>query len=275
MRLRGAAAVVTGASSGIGEALALELARRGASVVVAARREEPLRRLCERIGTGADRVVADVTRPGAGEEIVGACIERHGRLDVIVNNAGAGAADLLEDSSVDGLRALLEVNALGAAEVTLAACPHMRRAGGGRIAFVASQYGRLVLPWAGAYAVSKHALLAFADTLRLELEGSGVGVTTVCPANVETPLWEEVAERTGRSARMVGPVVELDRLVRATADAIAVGREEVYVPHQLHSLAVEQRVGTDAHRRLKERWLGAVECLPRALRGGGRAGVEG
>lgn len=256
MRLQGAAAIVTGASSGIGQALVVELTRRGASVLAAARNEDALRALCERIGPHAAYRACDVTSDEDARARAADCAERFGWIDLLVNNAGIGRVGLLEETPVEDVRALLETNALGAVRCTLAALPYLRARGAGRIAFVASLYGRVVLPYAGAYAISKHALLAFTDTLRLELDSSGIGVTTICPANVETPLWERTSAASGRRARMIGPVLRMDDLVRVTLDALERDRDEVYLPPRLRLLAVAQRTGTRAHRRLRRRWLG-------------------
>jgi NAD(P)-dependent dehydrogenase (short-subunit alcohol dehydrogenase family) len=257
MRLDGAAVLVTGASSGIGRALCLELARRGARVLGAARNEAALQEL------GLDYVVCDVSRDEDCRRAVASCVERFGHIDLLVCNAGVGRVGLLEETSVEDIRTVFETNTLGAVRCALAAVPLMRARGSGTIAFMASMYGRAVLPYAGNYCISKHALLAFVDTLRLEVGAGGIHVLAVNPGGVDTPIWERASEASGRKASPVGPLVELDDLVRQTCEALERDREEIFVPASIRRSSILQRLGPKAQRRLTRRWLGGRPIRPK------------
>jgi NAD(P)-dependent dehydrogenase (short-subunit alcohol dehydrogenase family) len=176
-----ATALVTGASSGIGAACAARLARRGWRVFAGVRSpgDAP---------DGCEVVVLDVT-DGAH---INAAAERIDELDALVNNAGIAISMPLEFIPMDELRRQLEVNVVGQVAVTQAFLPHLRRSRG-RIVFVGSIAGRSALPFLGAYAASKHALEAVADTLRLELAAFGIHVSIVGPGTIRTPIWTKSA----------------------------------------------------------------------------------
>ena len=173
------AILVTGASTGIGRATALELARRGATVYAGARDPATVE------GLGLIPVRLDVTD---AEEVaaVGARLER---LDGLVNNAGIAIAGPLEHLPLADIRRQLEVNVLGQIAVTQACLPALRAARG-RIVNMSSISGRVAFPMFGPYAASKFALEAFSDSLRRELRGSGVDVVVVQPGGVATPIWD-------------------------------------------------------------------------------------
>ena len=162
-------ALVTGASSGIGQACAVRLASSGWRVLAGVRRtgEAP---------AGTEEVLLDVTDP----EQIGAAAERVEELSGLVNNAGIAVAAPLEFLPPDDLRRQLEVNVIGQVAVTQAFLPALRRARG-RIVIVGSIAGRSALPFLGAYAASKHALEAVADSLRVELRPFGIAVSIVQP----------------------------------------------------------------------------------------------
>jgi NAD(P)-dependent dehydrogenase (short-subunit alcohol dehydrogenase family) len=174
-------ALVTGASTGIGRATALELARRGWAVLAGMRRPAEL-------APGITPVELDVTSP----EHVAALRGRP--LDALVNNAGIAVTGPLEYLPLAELREQLEVNTVGQLAVTQACLPALRAARG-RIVNVSSISGRVALPTYGPYAASKFALEALSDSLRRELRGSGVDVVVVQPGGVVTPIWERGLSR--------------------------------------------------------------------------------
>lgn len=175
----GRAILVTGASTGIGRATALELARRGATVFAGVRDPAAVE------GLGLTPVELDVT----DAEQVAAAGARLERLDGLVNNAGIAITGPLEHLPLGEVRRQLEVNALGQLAVTQACLPALRAAGG-RIVNMSSISGRVAFPMFGPYAASKFALEAFSDSLRRELRGSGVDVVVIQPGGVATPIWE-------------------------------------------------------------------------------------
>jgi NAD(P)-dependent dehydrogenase (short-subunit alcohol dehydrogenase family) len=181
-----ATVLVTGASSGIGEATALRLAQRGLRVLAGVRRDEDAARLRAQ---GVEPVFLDVTdaeqiaRLDVGDELVG-----------LVNNAGVALASPLEFVPIDELRRQLEINVIGQVAVTQAVLPALR-AGKGRVVFIGSIAGRSALPFLGPYAASKFGLEAIADSLRVELRPWGMHVSIVEPGSIKTPIWTKGAER--------------------------------------------------------------------------------
>jgi NAD(P)-dependent dehydrogenase (short-subunit alcohol dehydrogenase family) len=174
-------ALVTGASSGIGAACVTRLTRGGWRVFAGVRSQGDA-------PEGSSEVLLDVTD---GDRIAAAA-ERIDKLDALVNNAGIAISMPLEFIPLDELRRQLEVNVVGQVAVTQAFLPHLRRSRG-RIVFIGSIAGRSALPFLGAYAASKHALEAVADTLRLELAGFGIHVSIVGPGTIRTPIWTKSA----------------------------------------------------------------------------------
>jgi NAD(P)-dependent dehydrogenase (short-subunit alcohol dehydrogenase family) len=185
-------ALVTGASSGIGAACAVRLARAGWRVFAGVRREGDA-------PAGTEEILLDV----ANEEQARAAAERVDKLDGLVNNAGIALAMPLEFIPLDELRRQLEVNVVGQVAVTQAFLPHLRRSRG-RIVFIGSIAGQSALPFLGPYAASKHALEAVADTLRLELRPFGVDVSLVQPGTIKTPIWTKSAKVADELANGAG-----------------------------------------------------------------------
>lgn len=176
--------IVTGASEGIGRALALALAPQRPLLVVAARNRERLESLaeeCRGLGARVLAVPTDVTDESACDELVARTVETFGRIDTLVVNAGATMwtrLDALEDTDV--LRKVMDVNYFGAAYCTRAALPHLEKTRG-RIVAVASVAGLTGVPERTGYSASKHAMIGFFDSLRIELADSGVTVTVIAP----------------------------------------------------------------------------------------------
>lgn len=182
-------AVVTGAGSGIGRSVARELAAAGSAVLLVGRRAEPIERLAAEIGPAAATLPLDVTAPGAGDRVVGAALERFGRLDVVVANAGVFLEGDLTDTTEEEIRSLLDVNVAGAIGVVRAAAAHLTAQGGGDVLVTSSVSGHQAIATEPVYTASKHAVLAFAHALRRQLRDTGVRVGAVAPGVVLTDLW--------------------------------------------------------------------------------------
>lgn len=184
-------ALITGASSGIGEALATELASRGVHVTLAARREERLRALAERIearGGAADVVVMDVTLPDEAAELVQSADTRVGGLDLIVANAGLGHPQAAGGMGWPEARDVVATNFTGAIATLTAVLPRLVQRGRGHLVGVSSVAAFAPTPNGTTYRATKAGLSAFLDNLRAEIGGTGVGVTAVHPGFVRTPL---------------------------------------------------------------------------------------
>jgi 3-oxoacyl-[acyl-carrier protein] reductase len=202
--LGGRAAIVTGASRGIGRQVALDLAAEGCRVLVCSRDEAALRGLAREIADAGGRaaaVAADLTDPDAAGEVVDACVRTLGRLDVLVNNAGQATPKPIEQLTDADWREGLELNFLAAARLSVAAAPVMCGAGWGRIVHVASVSGREPDPMFAPYSAAKAALLNLSTSLSRAFAGNGVLSTCVVPGVTITELVEAnalaTAERLG------------------------------------------------------------------------------
>jgi NAD(P)-dependent dehydrogenase (short-subunit alcohol dehydrogenase family) len=261
--------LITGASSGIGEATALRLARAGWRVFAGVRADADGDRLRAAGGGQLEPVTIDVTE----DATIAAVAEAFGAepLDALVNNAGTALAMPLEFLPLDQLRRQLEVNLVGHVAVTQALLPNLRSARG-RIVNVGSIAGRSSLPFLGAYAASKHALEAVTDALRVELRPFGIAVTVIEPGTIATPIWRKGGERFGELAaqlpaelgELYGSRMEAFRGAAAAAGARAEPAEKVAIVVE-HALTTERPraryvVGRDARLR------SLVERLPAGLR---------
>ena len=228
-RLDDKVAVITGASSGIGEATAEALAAKGAAVVVAARREERLDALVERIQNSGGRTLAvscDVTDEGQAHDLVRRAVEEFGRVDILVNNAGVMLLSQVGKGLSDQWRRMFEVNVLGLLYATDAAIEVMKRQGSGHIVNVSSLAGRKVTrDSSGVYAGSKHAVGAISEGLRQELLEDNIRVTVVEPGAVETELTDHITDEEAKEG--LSGLLELEILqAEDVANAIAYAVEQ-------------------------------------------------
>lgn len=229
-------AAITGASAGIGRATALKLARNGASVAVCARRHDALTQVAreiEAVGGHALAVTADVTVEQDMADLVRLTVERFGRLDVMVCNAGFGIAGSVDQISPAQMRKLVDINFLGTFYAAHAALPVFRKQGQGHLIFISSIVGKRGVPYMGAYAATKFAQVGLAECLRAELAGSGIHVTVVFPVSTDTEFFDVMSRETGATVtRAFGPRQHVDQVADAIARAIDHPVPEVY-PHKL------------------------------------------
>ena len=224
-------AIVTGASTGIGRETALALARRGATVIGIARTRENLSRLCDDARTLPGRceaAPADVTDTAAITTTLRELEDRHGRVDLLVNNAGTGAYKSALRTSPAEFEAIVRTNFLGAVACTLAVLPGMVRRRTGHIVNVSSPSAFSPPPGQTAYAASKAALDAFAESLLLEVREKGVRVSIVYPGHVITALTLEQFKGQPMPPKAVcmGP----ERVANGVVQAVEHGRFRVYLP---------------------------------------------
>jgi NADP-dependent 3-hydroxy acid dehydrogenase YdfG len=208
--MRDKVVAITGASKGIGAELARQLAAKGASVVLAARGEKELEEVaeeCRKLGAKVVTVKADVTQDRDCQAIVSGAVVAFGRLDVLVNNAGATMWARFEDiKDVSILKAIMDVNYMGAVYCTKHALPRLRETKG-LIVGISSLAGRTGVPTRTGYSAAKHAMVGFFDSLRIELDGSGVAVTMIYPGFVATGIRENATGPDGKPI-LVSPVKE-------------------------------------------------------------------
>ncbi|HEX6085633.1 MAG TPA: SDR family NAD(P)-dependent oxidoreductase [Thermoanaerobaculia bacterium] len=218
MDLKNKTVVITGASSGIGRATALEMARRGANVVLAARRAVRLEEVasqCRALGVRALPVATDVTKPEECRRL----IETAGDVDVLVNNAGFAVLGALPDADPATLREMMDTNYFGAVHCTQAVLPRMLARRGGTIVNVASITGLMGFARMTGYCATKFALVGFTEGLRDEVLGSGVNVALVCPGTTDTEFFVRAEKGTMPGASRLMMAVKPERVARAVCDA--------------------------------------------------------
>jgi short-subunit dehydrogenase len=195
VRIGGSVAVVTGASSGIGAATVRELCARGASVVAVARREQRLRELVAQVGSGAWYAVCDVASDEDVLAAAAAVLARHGRIDLLVNNAGTPLHRAFLETPVGDVARVMDVNYLGQVRWMQAVLPAMTGQGRGSIVNVASSAGAAPWTWEAAYSASKAAVQALTEAVAPELARSGVHCAWVNPGLVRTEIFSDQALR--------------------------------------------------------------------------------
>jgi short-subunit dehydrogenase len=234
MQLEGKVVVITGASMGIGEALAKEFAEFGASVVLtsrdAARSEAARKRIGHLQRTLA--VACDVRHREDIDRLLSLTLHNFGRVDVWINNAGHGLLDSVAGMDMAACRAMFDTNLFGAVEGMQAVIPVMRRQGVGTIINVSSVAGHIPLAYSAAYSASKFAMNALGKAARVELLGSGVHVMTACPGYIATEFSQRAIR--GRERRRVSSKVNrgisAQRCARAILNGYLKGKREVVVP---------------------------------------------
>jgi short-subunit dehydrogenase len=236
--LAGQVVIVTGASSGIGRETALYFARERARLVLAARRQQRLQGLereIQALGTEVLSVPTDVAQQDQVEAMVERALKRFGRVDILVNNAGVGLIALVEETSPEDMEMILRVNFLGAFYGIRAALPIMRRQGSGHIINISSFAGKRGIPLSGAYCASKFALIGLSESLRLELKGSGIKVSVICPVGTATEFFDVAKDPRGRKPGPKPPVQTASHVARAIIRCAVSPRPEVilYPPARL------------------------------------------
>lgn len=204
-KAEGKVVVITGASAGIGAATAALFKERGATVVALNRRETP----------GVECIRTDVTDADAVREAFAETVRRHGRIDILVCNAGMGISGAAESTPDDAVRKIFELNFFGVLNCVKAATPYMREAGGGTIVTVSSVAAELSIPFQSFYSATKSAVSSLSDALRIELAPFGIKVTSVLPGDVRTDFTasreKNVADDPAYGDRVARSVAVMER----------------------------------------------------------------
>ncbi len=258
MRLNGAVALVTGASAGIGRAVATTFAAKGARVLVHGRDSGRTHEVAEAIG--ATPLVADLASSADRQRLAAEALAAFGRVDVLVNNAGFGWFGPLTQMSLDTIRRLIEVDLLAAIELTHAMLPGMVERRQGAVCFVTSIAGRSGVAGEAVYSATKAGLDTFAESLRAETSGSGVHVGVVVPGVVDTGFFETRGHPYDRTLPKPLPVqVVADAVVRTVADR----RAEAWAPRWMRVAPVVRAIAPGPYRRLVVRFGEPVRPQPR------------
>jgi len=203
MMLTGKVAVITGASSGIGEATALAMAGEGAKLVLAARREDRLQTLAEKVKeAGGEAVVfaADLRDAATADACIEKAVEAFGRIDILVNNAGAMLLSPIDRAEPRDWQRMIEINLLSLMYASRAALIRMREQGSGHIVNISSVAGRSAAPTASGYNASKWGVNGFSEALRREAHGDGIRVTVIEPGVVATELTSHIPDEETRTS---------------------------------------------------------------------------
>ncbi len=250
MKIKGKTAWITGASSGIGEALALQLFNGGATVILSARNMNKLIDLKKKLDDKEQGrcfvIPCDVTRKYEIEDAVEKIKQLAPRVDLLINNAGVSQRSYALDTDIQVDRDLFEVNFFGSVMVTKAILPWMISKGGGHIIVLSSMAGKYGFRMRSAYAASKHALHGFYETLRAELHDKNIKVTLICPGRVNTDISVNSLTGDGKKYGIMDAGqangVPVDKCARIIVRAIQCNRKEVFIGFRERFLLIVKRI---------------------------------
>ncbi len=233
MELKNKVIWLTGASSGIGEALAYELAKQGAKLILSARREDELKRVAAKINTGLLIIPLDLADETNFAAKKAEALKKFGRIDILINNGGISQRSLAKDTSVEVDRKLFEVNFFGTIALTKLLLPDFINQKNGMIVTITSAVGKFGSPWRSGYAASKHALHGFFDSLRAEVYNDNIKVLLVCPGFIQTNVSANAltgnGEKLGSMDAATANGLTAEECAIQIAEAIKSEKEEVIV----------------------------------------------
>lgn len=256
-RLSDRVVAITGASSGIGRACALHLAREGAATVVCARREDRLADLVSTIAASGGRALAvpgDVTRAEDMRTLVARAVDVYGRLDVMICNAGIGYHGTLDETPVEVMRRLVDVNVLGTCYAAQAALSAFRTQGTGHLIAISSISGRRGVGGSSVYSATKAAQIGLFEALRAEFAGTRFNASIVYPVATDTEFRDAIERDFGQRSTGHGPRQPADVVARAVAACVLSPRPEVYPLKRAKLLAVLAVVAPATADRLTKRF---------------------
>jgi short-subunit dehydrogenase len=245
--IRGKRVLITGGSSGIGRALALEFARKGAVLAIASRKIEELEKVGRDIhlsypdGEIPWAIPCDVTDGESVGRLIKCCVDRWGAVDILVNNAGIGVYGDADKTSLEDFRAIMEVNYFGALQCILKVLPFMRKAGHGLIVNITSLAAKHGVPYLAAYSASKAALAALSQSLRAELAHSDISLMIVYPGYTETDFFTK-EKKVGGAVRPSKPYAPSKKVAQAVLKAIEREKHDVVLSSEGRALALFEKI---------------------------------
>ena len=232
--------LITGGSSGIGEAIAHDLLVHGAKVIIVSNKQDKLEDVINQFkskGLSANAVPCDLARSENIEPLVDRILTDYGVPDIIINNAGFAVYRTFEQSSIEEIERLLQVNLFSAIKLTKLLLPEFIRRKKGSIVNMASIAGKMAITPNGAYCTAKHGLVAWSECLMYELAPFNVQVNVICPGRVLTPFFDHETFRSRSIRKETGYVVPLEHVVYSTLNAILKNRFLTYIPRTLGLLS--------------------------------------
>lgn len=239
MKLHGKNILITGASSGIGEEIAYLVAKSGGTPILIARSEDQLKRVAttiqEKYKMTSPYYVLDVQHMGKIDETIQHIQDKVGTIHVLVNNAGFGVFDSVVDINLKDMKSMFEVNVFGLIALTKAVLPNMLKQNEGHIINVASQAGKIASPKSSVYSATKHAVLGFTNSLRMEVTQSNIHVTSVNPGPIRTRFFN-IADKSGNYVKNVEKyMLDSEYVAKKIVDAIYTSRREVNLPKWMNA----------------------------------------
>ncbi|MGM7721286.1 SDR family NAD(P)-dependent oxidoreductase [Metabacillus sp. Hm71] len=233
-RIQGCHVAITGASSGIGEKIAIECANNGANLILLARREERLVRLAEQIkhdyGISCSYYILDVQDLDSVQRVFSNIAQEVGPIDVLVNNAGFGIFNDVLEASLDEMKSMFEVNVYGLVACTKMVLPAMMERKKGHIINIGSQAGKIATPKSSLYSATKHAVLGFTNSLRMEVKSNNIYVTSVNPGPIKTDFFT-IADKQGDYVKNVERwMLDPNKVARIIVEAMLTPKREINLP---------------------------------------------
>lgn len=238
---------ITGASSGIGEALAIHIARKGGNLVLSARNEEELERVaqgCREAGAPDVMVLPLDVAAHDGMDVAAQKVLAHfGHIDLLINNAGISQRSFCIDTDFSVYRRMIDVNVLGQIALTQAVLPAMIARGAGHVAVTASVAGKVGVPGRTGYCATKHAVMGFFDSLRTEVTADGIQVTTITPGYIRTQVAANALDGSGQATGVtddnIAGGMDVDECVQRIIEGFESGEPEIAVGGELEMMALQ------------------------------------
>lgn len=239
--LKGKTILITGASSGLGEELAKKCAESGASIILIGRNQDRLAAVVECCGTlGAEEVQAypfDLGEVGLIPALISKVEKEVGAIDALINNAGFGLFEKLNHTTNETIQAMFDVNVVALIALSQSVIPSMKKRGSGHIINIASQAGKLATPKSSIYSATKHAVIDFSNSLRMEVADDGILVTTVNPGPINTAFFDQADDSGKYAASVKRWMLDPEVVATKTVDALFTRRREINMPRWMNIIS--------------------------------------